>query len=128
MILTRGELLGLTTRRYRLVHLPDGDVRIRSLTESEKTDFEASILNTKGDYSLSKMKAQRRRLIALCLVDDKHNLLLQPGDEELLKNIDGAIASRLYDECREHCGFEEGDIEDLVKNSASVPANDSPTD
>lgn len=116
-MVTRDELLGITARRYRDVTIGNLHFRIRNLTDGEKSDFEAAVLNSEGKFSLAKIKRQRRRLIVACLVDAEGQPLLQPGDEALLERVDGAVTSRLYDECRVHCGFEDGDIEDLVKNS-----------
>jgi hypothetical protein len=122
---TREQLLGLTTRRYRTVEIAGLRFRIRNLSESEKSDFEASVLTSEAKYSLGKIRQQRRKLICLCLVDDRNEPLMRPEDSEQLKAIDGAVTSRLYDACREHCGFEEGDLEDLVKNSEKIHDADS---
>jgi len=125
ILTTREQLLGLTQRRYRTVEVAGLHFRIRNLTEAEKSDFEASVLNSEAKYSLGKIRQQPRRLIGLCLVDDRNEPLLRPDDTEQLRAIDGAVTSRLYDACREHCGFEEGDLEELVKNSEAIHAADS---
>jgi hypothetical protein len=122
---TREQLLGLTSRRYKTVPIAGLKFRIRNLSEAEKSDFEASVLNSEAKYSLSKIRQQRRRLICLCLVNDHNEPLLKPEDSEQLKAIDGLVTSKLYDECREHCGFEENDLEELVKNSDAIHAADS---
>lgn len=127
-MITREQLLGLTARRYDTVHVGGFEFRIRNLSEDEKSEFEASVLNSKGDYSLAKVKRQRRRLIVLCLVDDAGDQLLRPGDELHLGPIDGAVTHQLYDACRKHCGFEEGDLEELVKNSVGSRGGDSLSD
>jgi len=125
---TRDQLLGLVQRRYKTVEIAGLRFRIRNLTEAEKSDFEASVLNAEAKYSLGRIRQQRRRLICLCLVDDHNQPLLRPEDSEQLRTIDGAVTSRLYDACREHCGFEEGDLEELVKNSDAIHAADSLAD
>ena len=125
---TRDQLLGLVQRRYRTIELAGLRFRIRNLTDAEKSDFEASVLNSEAKYSLGRIRQQRRRLICLCLVDDRNEPLMRPEDSEQLRAIDGAITSRLYDACREHCGFEEGDLEELVKNSDAIHAADSLAD
>jgi hypothetical protein len=128
MLATRNQLLGLTARRYKTVEIGGLSFRIRNLSEQEKSDYEASVLNSDAKYSLGQIRRQRRRLIALCLVDDAGDQLLRPDDAESLKGIDGAMTSRLFDACREHCGFEDGDLEDLVKNSEAAHGSGSLTD
>lgn len=122
---TRDSLLGLTARRFRTVDIGDYVFRIRSLSEAEKSEFEAAVLSSEGKYSLAKIKRQRRRLICLCLVDELGNPLLQAGDEAGLEAVDGAVTHKLYNACREHCGFEDGDLEELVKNSAGSQGGSS---
>jgi len=128
MLCSREQLLGLTDVRYCTVDVADLSFRIRSLSEAEKSEFETSILSSEGKYSLAKIKRQRRRLIAICLVDQSGGQLLKGDDQNALKDVDGLVTSRLYDACREHCGFEEGDIEGLVKNSDKIPDDALPTD
>jgi hypothetical protein len=124
-LLTRAHLLGATDRRYHTFATPIGDARIRSLTEAEKSEFEGNIWSAKGDVNTASMKTQRRRLVALCLVDEQGNRLLTSDDSAALADIDGAITSQIFAECRKHCGFEVGEIEDLVKNSGEIADDDS---
>lgn len=126
VLLTREKLLGNFQRRYADVVTPLGEARIRNLTENEKSEFEASVLTAKGDFSLANVKRQRVRLIIRCLVDEQGKQILQDSDAAALGPVDGVLTSQLYKQCREHCGFEEGDIEELVKNSGTLDA-DSPT-
>ncbi len=122
-ILDRASFLSPAKRRFKYVALPDGrTVRIRNLTEAERSSFEGSILTSKGDFSLSKIKLQRRRLICLCLVDDEGNRLLTDADADsaAFREMDGAVTGVLYDECRKWCGFDEGDLDELVKNSGQI--------
>jgi len=123
---SREQLLGLTDRRYGETSIGGLTFRFRNLTEAEKSEFEAAVLSSEGKYSLGKIKRQRRKLICMALVDDRDHQLLRPEDEEQLKAIDGVVTSRLYDAIREHCGFEESDLEELAKNSDAIRADASP--
>jgi len=118
----------LRKRRYDFVDLPNGlSVRIRSLTEFEKSNFEIELLKKKSDgVNLNKLKFARQRLISLTAVDNDGELLFD--DKTDLNNYDGAMTAKIYDEARIHCGFEDGDIEGLVKNSSGIVGDDSPTD
>jgi len=125
-VLTRDQLLGQCERRYRDVELPGGgSVRIRSLSEKEKSAYETELMTGKGTFRRSRLDDAKRRLMVLCLVDEDGQPLLQRGDTAALENLDGAVTSHIYDEIREHCGFDAEDIEEAVKNSNAVRVDDS---
>lgn len=124
---TREQLLSATTgkRRHEKVTLPISKlrVRIRSLTERELSAYQSATLGTGGGVKKSKLEDASRRLIVLCVVDDEGNQVFQNADVGALANWDAADSGYLYDECAKHCGINRQDIEDLVKNSESIPAD-----
>jgi hypothetical protein len=125
----KSDLLGLTQRRYRDVVISEQlKFRIQSLTEGEKSSYEASILTGAGKVNKQKLLAARRRLLVMCLVDGEGLRLLTESDADQLAQMDGAVASRIYDVCQDHCGFSDEDIEGLVKNSGRGLAEDSPSE
>jgi len=127
-MLTRDQLLGSFARRYTDVPTIAGDVRLRNLTEGEKSDFEAGQLNSDGKLNLTNVRAQRRKLIAAVLVDDAGELLLpKPGDVERLKDVDAAVTSAIFDAAVKHCGFSRDEVDELRKNSEQAAGDDSPT-
>ena len=126
--LGRDQLLAKTKRRFSEVTLPDGDtVRIRSLTERERSKYESETLNKKGELNQVKLADAKRRLIALCVVDSDGNAILSADDVRALEEVDSAVTQSLYDAIRQHCGFDQRDVEELVKNSDAAPAAASPT-
>jgi hypothetical protein len=126
-MLTREKFLARTPRRYTTVALPvkGGDVRIRSLTESEKENYEAEMLTETGQVKRSGLRSARRRLIALCLVDDAGDLLLGREDLAALAELDGADLAVLQEACMKHVGFKAADIEALEKNCVAAPVASS---
>ena len=112
-VVTRDQVLGLSVRRYRRVRLAGVFFRIRSLTEDEKSIFESSIL-AGNDLDTDALLTARRRLVAMCLVDDVGDSLFGMDDEAKLGGMDGRVMSDLYDAIREHCGFEEYDVRELA--------------
>ena len=116
---TREQLIAKAKWRYQEFIVSDfGKVRIRSLTERERSNYEAEMLDSKGNSKLSKLVQARRRLIALTVVDAGGELLLnQPGDVKALEEQDGKITDVIFDQSMQHCGIKENDIEVLVKNS-----------
>lgn len=112
-------------RRYREVTLPVRRVRVRlqSLTERESSEYQATILNTRGGstaYVRQRLIDANRRLIVLCMVDGAGNRMLNKNDVERMADWDAADSAFLYDECASHCGLNRDDLEGLVKNSGAT--------
>ena len=126
-MLTREQLLGSFQRRYRTVETLAGQVRIRNLTEAEKSDFEAGSLKEDGKLNLNHVRAQRRKLIAAVLVDEAGEPLLQAKDVDRLKDLDAAVTAAIFAAATEHCGFTGDEIEELRKNFDAAGGDDSPT-
>ena len=120
--ITREQLLAKAKRRYQEFEVPDfGKVRIRSLTERERSNFEADIQGSKGEYRRSKMIQARRRLIALTVVDGEGNLLLnQANDVKALEEQDGSVTDAIFEQSMVHCGIKENDIEVLDEKIAEI--------
>lgn len=116
-LVDRQQLLGSTLRRFAVYKIPHlGAVRVRSLTERERSIYETETLNDEGDGAdRDRLEDARRRLICACVVDAEGNTLLKPGDVNALADIDGAISGALFDVCREHCGFQKGDVDRLAE-------------
>lgn len=128
---SREQLLGLATRkrRHREVTLPVAgcNVRIQSLTERERSQYEAAVFSSRGGTNLSRMLDASRRLIVLCVVDGAGNRILTESDVPKLGDWDAADVSVLYVECAEHCGLNRSDIEALAKNSDTTGDDTQPT-
>lgn len=124
---SREDFLAPANRRYKDVHLPVSGkkCRLQNLMEGEKESYESSMLNQKsGGLRMDRVKRARRELIARCLVKGDGTLLLGPEDVDALLKLDGADMAFLQEECQTHCGFKQGDIEGLVKNSEAVTDSD----
>ena len=127
-LVAREAFLTPAERRYQTIAIDGfGSVRIQSLTERQWAGFEMSAVAAKGGIIRKRVEDARRRLIALCVVDDAGNRLLSDSDVPQLEQLDGAVAAKLFDVCQKHCGFEDNEIEDLVKNSDGIPDDASPT-
>ena len=119
-------------RRYKtLDSLPVSGfvLRIQSLTEREKSAWEAESIAKKGDgLRIERLKDANRRLFQLCLVDADGNRYVSDAQRNEFADWDAADTSVLYDGCAAHCGINKADIEDLVKNSEATPVADSRID
>ena len=125
-LIDRAALLGKSKRRfavYRIEHL--GDVRVRNLTEAERSQFEVDNLNDDLNHDRGKVLNAKRRLICACVVDAEGNPILTLDDVVALGEVDGAITGALFDVCQKHCGFKPGDIERLAGNDGGGSTSSS---
>jgi len=113
-------------RRFTVGVIPGlGRVRIRSLKESERSEFEAEAFDDGGEFDHDALTTAKRRLVILCVVDANGEPLLNFDDLDALGEKDGAIFNALYKECAKHTGINESDLAALVGNSKATPAADS---
>ena len=108
-------------RRYTTVEVNGGMYRLQSLTEGEKSRYEASIVNSKGVTS----KDARKRLLILMLVDAEGERLLTSADMDALEEVDGLVTSTLFTAAIRHAGFDQSDIDELVGNSREILGDSS---
>lgn len=119
--INRDAILQRKPRRYRDVEVDGwGKFRIRSITEAERSRFEASIRDKNGQVSSSKMVDLKSRLIVLCVVDANGDPLLQNSDIAVLREQDSRFTNELVEAIQAHCGYSTTDLEDLEKNSAAT--------
>lgn len=122
--LTKSDLLKPAVRRYLEFNITiDGEprtCRIQSLTERERSDYEAAMQLATGKNRSARMKDAKRRLIVLCVVDENNEPMLTMADVKQLEDVDSAITSAIFDRCVEHVGFGGDDIEELVGNSNDI--------
>lgn len=116
--ITRDAILAPAKRRFAEVAIRSwGKFRIRSLTELERSRFEASIRDKRGQVIADKMVDLKCRLIVLAVVDNEGNQLLTNSDIEQLRQQDSKLTNELVDFIQKHCGISDVDLEDLEKNS-----------
>jgi len=114
---TRDQILSAPKRRFAEVDIPDwGKFRVRSLTELERSKFEASIRDKQGKVSNAKLLDLKCRLIVLCVVDENGDTLLTNADIDALREQDSCRTNQLVDAIQKHCGFSDNDLEELEKN------------
>lgn len=127
-LVTRDLLLTRDNRRY--TEIPFGDtglmLRIRSLTELERSRYEASLMTAKGRLKGDALVKIKARLIAETAVDADGNLLLTEKDVTDLMHRDSRLINSLVDPIKEHVGINDGDLEDLEKNYGTIPDVNSP--
>ena len=127
----RDELVKANVRRYKVVPLPIGDVRIQSLSNLEMRSLSNSFVDARGDYNRSRGDRLHELLISCCAVDEQGNRLFTDDDANngVFDSIDGCVIRTLFAACKRHTGYNSDDdfqlLEDTAKNSQSVPVNSS---
>lgn len=125
--LTKTDLLKKAERRY--LEFPvsicgdDKTCRIQSLTEKERSDYEAAMQLASKANKAQRMKDAKRRLIVLCVVDEENKPLLTMSDVKELEDVDSKTTSNIFNKCVEHVGFTDEDVEELAGNSEDIDAD-----
>ncbi len=95
----------------KVVTIGGNDYRLREMSEEAGCDYEIA-LSSGGKWDIKKA---RRAMIAVMLVDDQGNRIVD--DESQLKSMSRALAGELYDACLKLNSYQEGEVEELIKNS-----------
>lgn len=127
---SREQLLKPAERRIKtLTYRPFGEIRIRSLLESEMRTLRESMQDKKGELIRARSAKLNLYLVAACLVNESGDRLLNDEDVRngAMDQMDGQLVSVLVKECKEWTGFgNDSDwqaIEDAAKNSESTSSN-----
>jgi len=118
MLLDRKTILEAKDLITKTVNVPEwgGDVKIRSMTGTERDAFEASLFEGKGDNRQTNMKNLRAKLLAKCLVDQDGKNLFSEKDITDLGGKSAKALDRLYAVARDLNGIGTEDEEEMVKN------------
>ena len=105
-------------RRYIDVTLPvcGLTVRIQSLSELQKSTYEADLFDSKGKRVAARVVDSRARLIVMCAVDESGKPLFSDADVAAIMGSDGRDVQTLFDALWEHVGFDRTDLAQLAKN------------
>lgn len=122
---TKEQLLGRNKRRYCYVDIPEtGDrVRVQSLTEKERSEYELSTRNSTGKKFDAALESSRRRLIVLVCVDESGHRIFADTDIAFVEAMDNTVTSAIFEAAWLHCGFARRAIEAEAKNSDGAAAN-----
>ena len=101
-----------------------GRVRIQSLTELERKQWQMHTLDKDGNVDLKKVPLAGPRLLAIAVVDENDHKQFTNADAMRLANLDSGVIGRITEWIQTHCGFDSLDIEESVKNSNAIPTDD----
>lgn len=103
-----------------------GTVRIRTLTGTERDQFESSIVHF-GRNGSREMRLQnlRARFVALVIVDADGNRVFSDKDVKQLGGKSAAALQRVWDAGRKLSGLSDEDVEELVEDFDEDQSGDS---
>lgn len=109
--LTREQILGVDDRQYEDVPVPEwgGTVRVRGLQGNERDRWETSLLDKKNQIR----ENPRAKLVQLCIIDERGQLLFSREDIAALGRKSAAALSRVFDVAQRLSGLTDEDMEEL---------------
>lgn len=130
--LNREEILKAKDRTYQVVKTPEwgGQVRVQSLSGSERDEFEESILGQKSKDGSREVvtKNLRAKLVALTTVDKDGNRIFSQDDVTVLGDKNAAPLDRIFAVAQKLSGISKDDVEEMVKNSGAGQSAGSTSD
>lgn len=126
--LTRDALLAAPDIEYDSMEVPEwgGSVRLKMLTSRERDAYEASCLRKRHDGTKEfDARNVRAKLVALCLVDEAGNRLLQEEDIAALGRKSAKALSRVFDRCSAMNGLGAEDVKSLEGTSGQDDDSDT---
>lgn len=128
-LLSKDQIFGQDDRKYEIVQVPewgpDAEVRIRSLTGTERDEYEESLLSQRNGKAKAVLRNYRAKLVALCAVDENGAPLFEKADVLRLGNTNAAALDRLYAACERLSGLTEEDVEELTEGFGEAPGGAS---
>jgi len=122
--LTKDQILGASDIEEKVVEVPEwgGKVLVRGLTGVQRDAYEKSCLEGKGKNRDINMINARAKLVALTVVDPKSKApVFSMLDVKALGGKSAKALNRIWEVASELSGIGEEDVEELTKNSESVP-------
>ncbi len=125
-LLTRDQVLSADDIKYLTVPVPEwgGEIRLKSLSGSERDAFEQSVLVESADGESKKVDLSnvRAKLVAASAVDESGQRLFTPADVEALGARSGSALERVNSAAQKLSKLRKKDIDELLKNSVAPAA------
>jgi hypothetical protein len=133
-LLSKADILGFDDTRYAYVMVPEwgGRVRLRTMTGTERDDFELSLLVAKKEGKKTTrevvLRNVRAKLVATCICDEQGKRLFNDTEIATLGAKNGKALDRIYEISRDLNGLSEEEVEEIVKNSVSGQSDNTTSD
>lgn len=126
-VLTKDEILQADDIRKEKVEVPEwgGSVYVKTMTGTERDQFEASIIGVKGERDMVNLRA---KIVALSTVDEEGKRLFSFEDVVELGKKSALPLNRVFSVAQRLSGFTPQDMEDMTKNLSAGQEESSSSD
>jgi hypothetical protein len=128
-LFTKDEITSVNDVKYEDVLVPewgpDKGVRLKSLTGTERDNFEASSIIQKGSNARMNLVNMRARLLALCIVDANGKRMFADVEVNKLGQRNANVLERLFTKAQEMNGMTDKDVEELTEGFTPDQSEDS---
>ena len=123
----RDDLAKTTKKRYQDVRTDAGTYCIQSLSDRERSQVEAFLVDEDGNVNTDRRQLMKARWLVASLVDgdEKSSRLYTDDEVELVANFDSKVTNQIVDAVFDLNGLTSGDIEELEKNYLPTDSDDS---
>lgn len=117
----------LVTEEVDLSDLPgyNGSVLVRGLTGRERDEYEASVLEMRGNKMVPNTANVRAKLVVKCAVDDDGKRLFTDTDANALGEKSGAALDRMFEVAARLSGLRDEDVKELTEDFAAAAGSGS---
>jgi hypothetical protein len=127
VLLTRDLILKATSLRTEEVSVPEwgGSVLVQELRGRERDEFEASLAVQRGQKMVPDVANMRAKLVARSIVGEDGEPLFTQQDVAALGELSAAALERVAEAATKLSGLNPADVEDMGKDSGSIPPEGS---
>lgn len=125
--LSAEEILAIDDIKTESIYIPEWEsaVRVRGLSGAQRDEFEMTLTQGKGKSREINMRNFRAKLVARSVVDEHGNRLFSEDQLLALSQKSSGALQRIVEVANRLSGLSDEDVEELTKNSASGPNDDS---
>lgn len=102
-------------------------IHVSELSGAQRDAFEKTMISVSPDGTKTKLTIDnvRARLIVMTVVNDEGKLLFAESDAERIGDLGASIVSEIYNVASGLSKISKEDVDELLKNSVSVPSDAS---
>jgi hypothetical protein len=127
MLLNKDAIFKAKDLKTKDVEVPEwgGFVRVRTMTGTERDNFEGAIFIGKGNDRRVNFENLRAKLISLTVIDEEGNPLFAAKDIAAIGRKSALALDRVFGVAQELNGLRQEDVEKMVGNSEGTQGDDS---
>jgi hypothetical protein len=105
---------------------PGSQFTVKAWTAKERSQFETSFRTRSGKPRPDRLREMYERLVIDTLIDDDGRPVFTLDDLPRLKEMDSALIHCIATAAAELNHIDDDDLEEMAKNSSTIPADSSP--